>query len=587
MLLHELAHHARRDPLTNALLVLRRRGALVQPAGAVGAGALPRGAGAGVRRAGDGAVALAATRTTHATVRRDARRRRRGGGVRAGGVAGRRDVRQQQLRPPRAGGRGGDDSHPVSTPTEDRDDRHVHAPRCRRGSAAAPRRCRRCWCFGLASCAPDRTARRSRVKAVVDVRRRPPAPQPPAAPTDVARLADAGRTHQAGRRRRRRRHREERAVQAQLDRKLPEVKFDGVAVHRRRRLPPRRQRRQHLRQLARPRDRRHRPQRAGHRPPAQRQVLQGAADHPRRRRRRGRAARLHDRRRRHHHLHRRRPRPQHAHPRLRHPRPDHRHPRLHRRPRLQPPEPAGRSGRRRRRRRRAGAVRRVRRQRPRPEEDEGRTREELIEEITTLIPETVAPDSWRDNGGTVGSIRELQGQLIVTQTPENQRQLVNLLEQLRETRAIQVTVEARFLTLDPAALAEPLRQKLGPSVQGKDRPGATFLTDEDVKRAAPAPARRRRPRRHRPADHAVQRPAGVRHGRHAAGVRLRLHRHEAGAAERPSGSRRSRSSSAGVRLDVMAARSQDRKYATLTLRPNSPSSAAMRDELFHGSPDAP
>ena len=75
------------------------------------------------------------------------------------------------------------------------------------------------------------------------------------------------------------------------------------------------------------------------------------------------------------------------------------------------------------------------------EEDEGRTREELIEEITTLIKDTVDPDSWRDNGGSVGSIRELSGQLIVTQTPKNQREVVSLLEGLRETRAIQVTVE--------------------------------------------------------------------------------------------------------------------------------------------------
>jgi Flp pilus assembly secretin CpaC len=79
--------------------------------------------------------------------------------------------------------------------------------------------------------------------------------------------------------------------------------------------------------------------------------------------------------------------------------------------------------------------------------DEGRTRQEMIDEIIQLITETVSPDSWRDAGGTTGSVRELQGQLIVTQTPENQRQLVALLAQLRETRAIQVTIEARFLTV--------------------------------------------------------------------------------------------------------------------------------------------
>ena len=88
------------------------------------------------------------------------------------------------------------------------------------------------------------------------------------------------------------------------------------------------------------------------------------------------------------------------------------------------------------------------------EEEAGRTRQEMIDEIIRLVTETVSPDSWRDAGGSVGALRELQGQLIVTQTPENQRQLISLLEQLRETRAIQVTVEARFLTIGRAFLED-------------------------------------------------------------------------------------------------------------------------------------
>ena len=79
---------------------------------------------------------------------------------------------------------------------------------------------------------------------------------------------------------------------------------------------------------------------------------------------------------------------------------------------------------------------------------QGQTRQELVDAIVKLVTETVAPDSWRDSGGSVGALRELQGQLIVTQTPENQRALVSLLEQLRETHSIQVTVETRFLTVE-------------------------------------------------------------------------------------------------------------------------------------------
>jgi len=77
----------------------------------------------------------------------------------------------------------------------------------------------------------------------------------------------------------------------------------------------------------------------------------------------------------------------------------------------------------------------------------GKTRDQLVDDITKLIQETVASDSWKETGGQVGAIKELSGQLVVTQTPENHRQLVNLLEQLRETKSIQVTVETRFLTI--------------------------------------------------------------------------------------------------------------------------------------------
>jgi general secretion pathway protein D len=79
------------------------------------------------------------------------------------------------------------------------------------------------------------------------------------------------------------------------------------------------------------------------------------------------------------------------------------------------------------------------------EENNQPTRQDLVDSIVKLIEDTVSTETWKDNGGTVGSLRELSGQLIVTQTPENQRNLVKLLEQLRETRAIQVTIETRFL----------------------------------------------------------------------------------------------------------------------------------------------
>ena len=54
-----------------------------------------------------------------------------------------------------------------------------------------------------------------------------------------------------------------------------------------------------------------------------------------------------------------------------------------------------------------------------------------VNDLIDTIKSVVAPDTWKDSGGTVGSIRELNGQLIINQTMENQRAIVELLSQLR------------------------------------------------------------------------------------------------------------------------------------------------------------
>ena len=75
------------------------------------------------------------------------------------------------------------------------------------------------------------------------------------------------------------------------------------------------------------------------------------------------------------------------------------------------------------------------------------TRAELVEQITSLIRETIGVGTWKEDGGQLGSLSELGGQLIVTQTPEVHRAITSLLEKLREQRSIQVMIEARFLTV--------------------------------------------------------------------------------------------------------------------------------------------
>jgi hypothetical protein len=59
------------------------------------------------------------------------------------------------------------------------------------------------------------------------------------------------------------------------------------------------------------------------------------------------------------------------------------------------------------------------------------TYEDTVDSITRLIEDTVNTDSWKDNGGSLGALRELAGRLIITQTPAAHRQIVGLLRTLR------------------------------------------------------------------------------------------------------------------------------------------------------------
>ncbi|MEM9294928.1 MAG: hypothetical protein AAGA57_03925 [Planctomycetota bacterium] len=84
------------------------------------------------------------------------------------------------------------------------------------------------------------------------------------------------------------------------------------------------------------------------------------------------------------------------------------------------------------------------------EEDE-ELRQERIDDILLLIEETVGDQiEW----GDLSTIQELNGQLIVKTTPENHLGVSALLAQLREQRAIQISVESRFLTVSNDFLDE-------------------------------------------------------------------------------------------------------------------------------------
>jgi general secretion pathway protein D len=82
---------------------------------------------------------------------------------------------------------------------------------------------------------------------------------------------------------------------------------------------------------------------------------------------------------------------------------------------------------------------------PDDEDREGRTLQERTDELIDIITTNVDQQGWQENGGEVGFIQQLQGQLIITNTPSNHRQIFGLLSKLREVRAMQINVETRFL----------------------------------------------------------------------------------------------------------------------------------------------
>ncbi len=86
------------------------------------------------------------------------------------------------------------------------------------------------------------------------------------------------------------------------------------------------------------------------------------------------------------------------------------------------------------------------------EEDPGRR--SRVRQIISILQDNVFPDSWKDRGGTIGTIDEFNGQLVITQNSAGQQKISSLLGKLREQRAVQIAVDARFITVSSHYLEE-------------------------------------------------------------------------------------------------------------------------------------
>lgn len=69
-----------------------------------------------------------------------------------------------------------------------------------------------------------------------------------------------------------------------------------------------------------------------------------------------------------------------------------------------------------------------------PENADDLTWNEWVVRLVTFIERVIDPETWKDNGGWVGSSHEIAGLLVIVQTPENHERIARLLEELRTGR---------------------------------------------------------------------------------------------------------------------------------------------------------
>jgi hypothetical protein len=96
-----------------------------------------------------------------------------------------------------------------------------------------------------------------------------------------------------------------------------------------------------------------------------------------------------------------------------------------------------------------------------------------IDTMMVAIEETVDPPSWKFNGGTVGSYSTLNGELLITQTPQNLSKIDAIFTQLRSDRSSTVRVRADWILLQPGQVNELLKN-------GRDEKSATPEVSRDA-----------------------------------------------------------------------------------------------------------
>ena len=120
------------------------------------------------------------------------------------------------------------------------------------------------------------------------------------------------------------------------------------------------------------------------------------------------------------------------------------------------------------------------------EEDELKqpTRQEMLEQLIEVIKTSVDPESWN----TGAELTQHLGQLTIKQTPENHRNIIKLLDDFRASRAVEVSIEARFVEVTTGFL-----ERVGVDMDillnvGSSQSGTMRLTDAEGAAVTPPPA---------------------------------------------------------------------------------------------------
>ena len=183
---------------------------------------------------------------------------------------------------------------------------------------------------------------------------------------------------------------------------------------------------------------------------------------------------------------------------------------------------------------------------------ENNTAVERADDVRTLIVELVESDSWKENGGSIGSICELAGNLIITTTPKNHERIKQLLSQWAADNSRVVRVRAIWVVAREAEVAGMLKKV--EAVPTTQKSPASPLMEVEASDLEKLPGAR--------CEAQTLAMEGKR-ARVSSAYERPFVRGDAGGAEQPA------TYDTRVWLDVLTALSTDGQYATVILHPQA------------------